>query len=99
VYFIIHAADLVSIVVSSYKLIKILYNKRNEAYEDHKVIITFFAFLICFIIIVRLAFSYDISNFEWTSILIYSIIELLILLVFSIFKKDEDCFACFNRSN
>ena len=98
-YTIIYATDFLSIWISAYKLIKILKNKRNEAYEEHKVIITSFTFLICSIIAVRHIFSYDLLNFDWNAIVIYSIVELVILLIFSIFKKDEDCFACFNRSN
>ena len=99
VYFSIYIFDFICILISSIKLTKIIYKKRNEAYEEHKLIIAVFALLICCSIITRLAFSYGILEFDWPSIMIYSIVELVILLIFSIFKKDEDCFACFNRSN
>ena len=99
VYFSIYIFDFICILISSIKLTRIIYKKRNEAYEEHKLIIAFFALLICCSIITRLAFSYGILEFDWPSIMIYSIVELVILLIFSIFKKDEDCFACFNRSN
>ena len=99
VYFIIYVTDLISILISSYKLLKILKNKRNEAYEEHKILITFFALLICFSIIMRLSTVQGILSYDWNAIVKYSIVELAILLIFSIFKKDEDCFACFNRSN
>ena len=98
-YSIIHAIDLICVLVSSYKLIKIIKNKRNETYEEHKLSIIFFSSLICCIIIVRISFIQDLNNNGWFAILRYSIVELIILLIFSIFKKDEDCFACFNRSN
>ena len=99
VYFSIYIFDFICILISSIKLTRIIYKKRNEAYEEHKLIIAVFALLICCSIITRLAFSYGILEFDWPSIMIYSIVELVILLIFSIFKKDEDCFACFNRSN
>lgn len=99
VYNIIITADFISILISSYKLTEILEIKRNEAYEEHKGLINFFAYISCGSIIMRLVFSYDLFNFDWGSIKNYSIVELAILLIFSIFKKDEDCFACFNRSN
>jgi len=94
-----HVIDLICVLISSYKLIDIIKHKRNEAYEDHKVSIIFFTSLICFSIILRIGWSFNILSFDFKSIAIYSIIELIILLGFSIFKKDEDGFACFNRSN
>ena len=58
VYSSIYIFDFICILISSIKLTRIIYKKRNEAYEEHKLIIAVYALLICCSIITRLAFSY-----------------------------------------
>lgn len=48
-------------------------------------------------IAIRLALTKRIFSFDKGTLVIQPLSELLLVTVFSVFKKDEDCFSCFNK--
>jgi len=91
----LHAASLLYVAVLFLITLK-KYEHRN--YLSHKRLILGYSFFIYGSLAIKFALSANLFEYSTQGpFVVYTLSDLVILTLFCAFKKDEDCFYCFNR--
>lgn len=89
---------MVLILVFAVKFVKQVKICSNESYDHHRYITAKTVVFIMISLIFKFMLTRTLFSYEVNKLPLFSIAELAIICCFAIFKTNEDCFHCFDRS-
>jgi len=75
------------------------YTKRhaNNTFVYHRNLSIKYTIFLLLSLIIKMFLVNNLFSYNTNTLPIYAVSELIVMMLFSVFKKDEDCFTCFQR--
>lgn len=97
-YIFVYVSLAILIIGSVFMLQSMIKKHQQEYHKEHKSTLISYSVQLLLSIAVKLYLTTDLMSYDSDTIPIYATSELLIMVLFSVFKKDDDWFKCYQRT-
>lgn len=97
IYIFIYASLALLILIVVWCFNYLTFRHSHETYLYHRNLSMKYTAWLFLSLAIKMYLVSTLFSYETNTLPIYAISELIVMMLFSVFKKDEDCFHCFQR--